>query len=73
MLGGCLLSSCGGDHGANKGRDTEKNSYHVTADSSTIDTSKVSAADATTMDNTASGGTKIKDTSKMKADSSKKH
>jgi hypothetical protein len=62
------LNSCMGDHSANKGRDTEQNSYHVAADSSKIDTSKV-----TSPDNSGSGGTAlVKDTSKMKKDSTKK-
>ena len=68
ILAAVTFNSCMGDHASNKGRDTEQNSYHVAADSSKIDTSKVTSAD-----NSASGGTSlVKDTSKMKKDSSKK-
>jgi len=63
------FSACGGDHKDKNGQDTAKNGYHVLPDSTKVDTSKVtSSAD---VDNSASGGTKIKDTT-MKKDSSKK-
>lgn len=61
-----IFSACGGDHSASHGEDTVKNSYQVPHDSTKVDTSKVTPADATTLDNSASGGTKIKDTSGMK-------
>jgi hypothetical protein len=64
-----LFSACGGDHNAKNGQDTIKNTYHVARDSSKVDTSKVTSS--SDLDNSASGGTKIKDTT-MKKDSSKK-
>jgi len=66
VLATSLFSACGGDHSASHGEDTAKNSYQVPHDSTKVDTSKVTPADATTLDNSASGGTKIKDTSATK-------
>lgn len=47
------LASCGGDHGAKSGKDTEANQYQVAKDTSKMDTIK-----ATGEDNSGSGGTK---------------
>jgi len=66
VISASIFSACGGDHSASKGEDTVKNTYQVSHDSTKVDTSKVTPADATTLDNSASGGTKIKDTSGMK-------
>ena len=56
--------ACNGDHGTSNGKDTQANSYHVSADSAKMDTAKVT--DGSSLDNGGSGGTKIaKDTSKM--------
>jgi len=60
MLSVGSFVGCRGDHYANNGRDTEQNSYHVTPDSSKLDTFKVAQGDATMEDNSASGGTRIK-------------
>ena len=65
-----FFSACGGDHTAKNGQDTAKNTYQVPRDSTKVDTSKVTSS--SDLDNSASGGTKINDTSKMKKDSSKK-
>jgi hypothetical protein len=64
-----FFSACGGDHNAKNGQDTIKNTYHVARDSSKADTSVSSSTD---LDNSASGGTKVKDTTGAKKDSSKK-
>jgi hypothetical protein len=64
-----LFSACAGDHSSHRVGDTTANGYHVTRDSSNVDTSKVISAD-----NSATGGAALmekKDTSKMKTDSSK--
>ncbi len=65
-----FFSACGGDHSAKNGQDTAKNDYHVPHDSTKVDTSKVTSS--SDLDNSASGGTKINDTAKIKKDSSKK-
>ena len=64
-----FFSACGGDHSVKNGQDTINNTYHVARDSSKVDTSKASSSD---LDNSASGGTKIKDTTAAKKDSVKK-
>jgi hypothetical protein len=72
MLTAGSFMGCHGDHSVSNGKDTEQNSYKVGPDSSKLDTSKVTAGDASAEDNSASGGTKIaKDTSKT--DTAKKH
>lgn len=51
-----LLSACGGDHGVHNGKDTSENSYQVPRDTTKPDST---GADTASMDNSASGGTKI--------------
>lgn len=69
-----LLGACNGDHSTRVVRDTVKNRYHSDTtgiSKSNIDTTKVTTTtgDASTIDNSASGGTKIaKDTSKKKTE-----
>jgi len=60
-----LLSACGGDHGVHNGKDTSENSYQVPKDTTKADST---GADTASMDNSASGGTKISkpDTAKHK-------
>jgi len=60
-----VLYGCGGDHGAQSGKDTQQNSYQVPRDTSKADST---GADTASMDNSGSGGTKIPkpDTAKHK-------
>jgi hypothetical protein len=53
----CLFCGCMGDHGTSHGKDTDKSMYGSIAK----DTSKgdSTGADTASMDNSASGGTKI--------------
>jgi hypothetical protein len=71
-----LFVKCSGDHSTHVVRDTEANQYHVPKNQTQdIDTSKVTTTtgDASNIDNSGSGGTKI-DTAKHKnpKDNSKK-
>jgi len=58
----CFLSSCGGDHTSQNGKDTVINTYKTQKDTSKADTSK-----AVSTDNSASGGVNAGDTAKQKA------
>jgi hypothetical protein len=75
LTSGWLVIACNGDHSTRSGIDTVKNSYGVSdkdtakTSKSNIDTGKITTTtgDASTIDNSGSGGTKIaKDTSKQK-------
>lgn len=74
------LAGCSGDHSTRSGIDTVKNRYGSTINDTTkaseknIDTGKVTTTtgDASSIDNSASGGTKIsKDTAKQKTPAKK--
>ena len=56
-----ILSACGGDHTTSQGKDTVANRFGVAKDTAKMDTSK-----AISNDNSASGGTKAKDTTVKK-------
>jgi hypothetical protein len=72
-----LFAACNGDHSSRVVKDTVKNIYGTDTakvEKSNIDTSKVTSTtgDASSLDNSASGGTKTaKDSSKKKSDQKK--
>lgn len=66
------FAACNGDHTSKNGKDTVKSTYASStnkdslkaADSVSMDTGKTTKGDVSSEDNSASGGTKIKDTTK---------
>lgn len=72
LFAALYLSACSGDHSVHNGQDTAKDSQ---VQSGGVDTSRTTATtgDASNIDNSGSGGTRIaKDSSNLKADSIKK-
>lgn len=71
LFAALYLSACSGDHSVRNGQDTAKDSQVQSG----VDTSRTTTTtgDASNIDNSGSGGTRIaKDSSNLKADSIKK-
>lgn len=71
LFAALYLSACSGDHSVHNGQDTAKDSQVQSG----VDTSRTTTTtgDASNIDNSGSGGTRIaKDSSNLKADSIKK-
>lgn len=73
LIAAGFMTACSGDHATRSGQDTAKE--HYTAPGSGMDTSKTTTTtgDASTIDNSGSGGVMTaKDSSSLKNDSIKK-
>lgn len=72
LLAAAFMAACNGDHATRTGQDTTKEHYQVPG--SGVDTSKTTTTtgDASNIDNSGSGGTKVvKDSSNLTKDSLK--